>query len=184
MEHFDAMLLRPRGLTYKFQFPGPTGANAVEAALKLARKATGRHTVIAFTNGFHGLCQAVEELTPHCLTLIATDKVLVPAGMKPFVVILVRRMDGEGGLAWRHGRNWSKRLSSDIDRATGPGPPQPRRRTYETALHPGRNHTAAIKLAASCCSTRLLNSSPVIQIIQSSSTMFSSTSRSIAPPRS
>ncbi|MQW24150.1 diaminobutyrate--2-oxoglutarate transaminase, partial [Sinorhizobium meliloti] len=55
MEHFDAILLRPRGLTYKFQFPGPTGANAVEAALKLARKVTGRHTVISFTNGFHGV---------------------------------------------------------------------------------------------------------------------------------
>ncbi|WP_028055507.1 diaminobutyrate--2-oxoglutarate transaminase [Sinorhizobium medicae] len=55
MEQFDAILLRPRGLTYKFQFPGPTGANAVEAALKLARKITGRHTVISFTNGFHGV---------------------------------------------------------------------------------------------------------------------------------
>ncbi|MQX88790.1 diaminobutyrate--2-oxoglutarate transaminase [Sinorhizobium meliloti] len=55
MEQFDAILLRSRGLTYKFQFPGPTGANAVEAALKLARKTTGRHTVISFTNGFHGV---------------------------------------------------------------------------------------------------------------------------------
>ncbi|RVI61370.1 diaminobutyrate--2-oxoglutarate transaminase [Sinorhizobium meliloti] len=55
MEHFDSILLRPRGLRYKFQFPGPTGANAVEAALKLARKATRRHTVISFTNGFHGV---------------------------------------------------------------------------------------------------------------------------------
>lgn len=42
MEHFDAIVLRPRGLTYKFQFPRPTGANAVEAALKLARKTAGR----------------------------------------------------------------------------------------------------------------------------------------------
>ncbi|MGX9121038.1 diaminobutyrate--2-oxoglutarate transaminase [Mesorhizobium sp. BHbsci] len=55
MEHFDAIILRPRGLKYKFQFPGPTGANAVEAALKLARKATGRRCVISFTNGYHGL---------------------------------------------------------------------------------------------------------------------------------
>jgi diaminobutyrate-2-oxoglutarate transaminase len=55
MEHFDALILRPRGLTYKFQFPGPTGTNSVEAALKLARKVTGRHNVISFTNGFHGV---------------------------------------------------------------------------------------------------------------------------------
>ncbi len=36
-------------------FTGPTGANAVEAALKLARKVTGRTNVISFTNGFHGM---------------------------------------------------------------------------------------------------------------------------------
>jgi diaminobutyrate-2-oxoglutarate transaminase len=34
---------------------GPTGTNAVEAAMKLARKVTGRETVVAFTNGFHGM---------------------------------------------------------------------------------------------------------------------------------
>jgi hypothetical protein len=38
LEAFDEVILRPRGLEYKLQFPGPGGANAVEAALKLARK--------------------------------------------------------------------------------------------------------------------------------------------------
>ena len=54
LAEFEATILKPRGLDYKVQFPGPTGANTVEAAIKLARKATGRHNVIAFTNGFHG----------------------------------------------------------------------------------------------------------------------------------
>ncbi|GAB2734019.1 diaminobutyrate--2-oxoglutarate transaminase [Salinifilum aidingensis] len=49
------IVLRPRGLSYKVQFPGPTGTNAVEAALKLARKVTGRHQVVGFTNAFHGM---------------------------------------------------------------------------------------------------------------------------------
>lgn len=40
---------------YKIQFTGPTGTNAVEAALKLARKVTGRRDIISFTNGFHGV---------------------------------------------------------------------------------------------------------------------------------
>ncbi|WP_150138454.1 diaminobutyrate--2-oxoglutarate transaminase [Candidatus Enterovibrio escicola] len=44
----------PRDLDYKVQFTGPTGTNAVEAALKLARKVTGRTNIIAFTNSFHG----------------------------------------------------------------------------------------------------------------------------------
>src|SRR5690554_229930 len=54
LAEFEATVLKPRGLDYRVQFPGPTGANTVEAAIKLARKATGRHNVVAFTNGFHG----------------------------------------------------------------------------------------------------------------------------------
>jgi diaminobutyrate-2-oxoglutarate transaminase len=52
---FDRLILKPRHLSYRVQFPGPTGTNAVEAALKLARKVTGRHLVVGFTNGFHGM---------------------------------------------------------------------------------------------------------------------------------
>jgi diaminobutyrate-2-oxoglutarate transaminase len=49
------IVLEPRGLDYRVQFTGPTGTNAVEAALKIARKVTGRTNVISFTNGFHGV---------------------------------------------------------------------------------------------------------------------------------
>lgn len=52
---FVKYILKPRRLDYKIQFTGPTGTNAVEAALKLARKVTGRANIIAFTNGFHGV---------------------------------------------------------------------------------------------------------------------------------
>jgi len=51
----DELILRPRNLDYKVQFPGPAGTIAVEAALKLARKVTGRTQVVCFTNGFHGM---------------------------------------------------------------------------------------------------------------------------------
>lgn len=49
------IILEPRGLDYVMQFTGPTGTNAVEAALKIARKATGRTNVVCFTNSFHGV---------------------------------------------------------------------------------------------------------------------------------
>jgi len=52
---FEALVLLPRRLNYLMQFTGPTGANAVEAALKIARRVTGRHTVVSFSNGFHGV---------------------------------------------------------------------------------------------------------------------------------
>lgn len=55
LERFEEVILRPRGLDYRVQFPGPTGTNAVEAALKLARKATGRQSVACFANGYHGM---------------------------------------------------------------------------------------------------------------------------------
>jgi len=55
LEALQDIILKPRGLDYVVQFTGPTGTNAVEAALKIARKVTGRTNVICFTNGFHGV---------------------------------------------------------------------------------------------------------------------------------
>lgn len=55
IDRFHRVILQPRGLDYKLQFPGPTGTNAVESALKLARKVTGRDRVVSFTNAFHGM---------------------------------------------------------------------------------------------------------------------------------
>jgi diaminobutyrate-2-oxoglutarate transaminase len=55
LNRFRDLILLPRNLPYKVQFTGPTGANSVEAALKLARLATGRRSIVAFTNGFHGV---------------------------------------------------------------------------------------------------------------------------------
>jgi diaminobutyrate-2-oxoglutarate transaminase len=55
LERFNSVILTPRNLRYKIQFCGPTGTNAVEAALKLARKVTGRSTVVFFMNAYHGL---------------------------------------------------------------------------------------------------------------------------------
>lgn len=52
---FERLILKPRGMDHRIMFTGPTGANAVEAAMKLARKVTKRTNVVAFTNGFHGV---------------------------------------------------------------------------------------------------------------------------------
>lgn len=60
---FEEKVLQPRGLEYKIQFPGPTGTNANEAALKLARKYTGRQNVFAFMGAFHGMTLGSLALT-------------------------------------------------------------------------------------------------------------------------
>ncbi len=51
----NEVVLHPRGLEYRAQFCGPTGTDAVEAALKLARKVTKRRNIVAFTNSYHGM---------------------------------------------------------------------------------------------------------------------------------
>ena len=55
LETFNEKILKPRKLEYMVQFTGPTGTNAVEAALKIARNVTGRGNIVSFTNGFHGV---------------------------------------------------------------------------------------------------------------------------------
>lgn len=63
LEYFQNNILAPRGLNYKVQFAGPTGTNAVEAALKLARLAKGRTNIFAFMGAFHGMTLGSVALT-------------------------------------------------------------------------------------------------------------------------
>ncbi|PAP95719.1 diaminobutyrate--2-oxoglutarate transaminase [Mesorhizobium wenxiniae] len=126
IDTFEDLILRPRSLEYRIQFPGPTGANAVEAAVKLARKVTGRTNIIAFTNAFHGCSLGALALTgnsyhrrasssmlhgvhramydgylgPSCDTAESLRKLLSdPSGGidKPAAIIL-EVVQGEGGL--------------------------------------------------------------------------------------
>lgn len=60
---FRDRILAPRNLDYKVMFPGPTGANTVESALKLARKVTGRQHILSFTNAFHGMTLGALSVT-------------------------------------------------------------------------------------------------------------------------
>ncbi len=63
LERFEEIILKPRGMKYKIMFPGPTGTNAVESALKLARKVTQRDSIICFTNAFHGMTMGSLSVT-------------------------------------------------------------------------------------------------------------------------
>lgn len=55
LQTFSDKILKPRGMKYMVQFTGPTGTNAVEAAMKVARNVTGQQNIVTFTNGFHGV---------------------------------------------------------------------------------------------------------------------------------
>jgi diaminobutyrate-2-oxoglutarate transaminase len=138
LEAFEGLILEPRGMDYRVQFTGPTGTNAVEAALKLARKVTGRRNVIAFTNGFHGVSQGALAATGNRdkrmgTTLSLPDVTRLPydgylgsvdtadlldrmlsdhsSGVDEPAAILLETVQGEGGLNVAS-RPWLRRIAA------------------------------------------------------------------------
>jgi diaminobutyrate-2-oxoglutarate transaminase len=137
IETFHQLILRPRDMDYRLQFTGPTGTNAVEAAMKLARKVTGRTNIIAFTNGFHGVSLGALAATGNvfhrmgtCLPGISRmpyenylgarmdtadylDTVLADpsGGIDPPAAILLETVQGEGGLNTASTR-WLRQIAS------------------------------------------------------------------------
>lgn len=55
LEAMQRHVLIPRQLDMVIQTVGPTGATAVEAALQLAQRITGRRGVVGFAGGYHGM---------------------------------------------------------------------------------------------------------------------------------
>ncbi|MEV0265584.1 diaminobutyrate--2-oxoglutarate transaminase [Streptomyces sp. NPDC050617] len=84
LESFQNMILRPRDLPYKVMFPGPTGTNAVEAALKLARKVKGRESIVSFTNAFHGMSLGSLAVTGNAFKRAGAGIPLVHGTPMPF----------------------------------------------------------------------------------------------------
>jgi len=111
METFEECILRPRDLQYKLQFTGPTGTNAVEAAVKLARNVTGRPRVLAFTHGFHGMTQGA-------LSCTANSKFRDAGGVPPGSNVTFMPYDGYFGPGidtTRMLRQWIEDPSSGLD---------------------------------------------------------------------
>jgi diaminobutyrate-2-oxoglutarate transaminase len=84
LETFQDLVLRPRDLPYKVMFPGPTGTNAVECALKLARKVKGREAIVSFTNAFHGMSLGSLAVTGNAFKRAGAGIPLVHGTPMPF----------------------------------------------------------------------------------------------------
>ncbi|MER7078862.1 diaminobutyrate aminotransferase apoenzyme [Saccharopolyspora kobensis] len=84
LQAFQQNVLEPRGLNYKVQFPGPTGTNSVESALKLVRKITGRESIISFTNAFHGMTLGSLSVTGNSMKRGGAGIPLVHATPMPY----------------------------------------------------------------------------------------------------
>ncbi|AXK36259.1 diaminobutyrate--2-oxoglutarate transaminase [Streptomyces armeniacus] len=84
LEAFQETVLKPRGMNHKVMFPGPTGTNAVEAALKLARKVKGRESIVSFTNAFHGMSLGSLAVTGNAFKRAGAGIPLVHGTPMPF----------------------------------------------------------------------------------------------------
>jgi diaminobutyrate-2-oxoglutarate transaminase len=124
IDAFVQRILRPRDLDYLLQFTGPTGTNAVEASLKLARIVTGRRTIIAFTNSFHGVSQGALSVTadaekreaasgflngvqflpydgflgPDVDTVSLFERMICESGLEKPAAVILETVQGEGGI--------------------------------------------------------------------------------------
>ena len=63
IKYFEESILIPRKLNYKIMFSNPTGTNAIEMAIKLARKNKKRNNIFAFMGAFHGMTLGSLALT-------------------------------------------------------------------------------------------------------------------------
>jgi len=63
LDSLENIILKPRNLDFKVQFCAPSGANSVEAALKLSRKIKKRRKIIAFSGSFHGMSLGALSVT-------------------------------------------------------------------------------------------------------------------------
>lgn len=126
LETFNEKILKPRQYEYVVQFTGPTGTNAVEAAMKIARNVTGQQNIVSFTNGFHGVSLGALSATGNAhhrdaagVSLLGVhrmpfdgylgesidtteylDKVLTDSssGINSPAAVLVETVQGEGGI--------------------------------------------------------------------------------------
>ncbi|MEU1013746.1 diaminobutyrate--2-oxoglutarate transaminase [Streptomyces sp. NPDC005890] len=143
LTRFTEVVLQPRGLDFKVQFTGPTGTDAVEAALKLARRATGRRGLTAFTGAYHGMSRGSLEVTGsrrarRAGAVAGGDATFVPfedgplgtfdsiglierlwadpsSGTEPPAAVVVEAVQMEGGV-YPASREWLRRLREVTER--------------------------------------------------------------------
>ena len=99
---------------YRLQFCGPTGADATEAAVKLAKTFTGRGNVISFSGGYHGMTQGSLALTGNLGAKNAVPNLMpgvdaltyyfenfiedVESGVVKPAAVILEAIQGEGGV--------------------------------------------------------------------------------------
>ena len=93
LEALNEKILKPRNMEDMVQFTGPTGTNAVEAAMKVARNVTGQQNIVTFTNGFHGVSLGALAATGNAHHRDAAGVSLNGTHRMPYVGYLCENID-------------------------------------------------------------------------------------------
>lgn len=68
----------------RIQFCGPSGADAIEAALKLVKTTTGRRSILAFQGAYHGMTHGSLGLMGHISPKVAVSGLMPEVHFLPF----------------------------------------------------------------------------------------------------
>lgn len=104
----------------RIQFCGPSGADAIEAALKLVKTATGRRSILAFHGAYHGMTHGALGLTGELGPKLAVSGLMGDVHFLPFPYDYRCPFELGGETGWRAGLAYIERLLDDSNSGIAP----------------------------------------------------------------
>ncbi|CAH0533136.1 Acetylornithine/succinyldiaminopimelate aminotransferase [Vibrio stylophorae] len=97
----------------RIQFCGPSGADAVEAAIKLAKQTTGRNTMAAFHGAYHGMTNGTMAMMGNLNTKARRQGLMADVQFLPFPYSLRCPFGLHGDAGARQSIRYIERMLSD-----------------------------------------------------------------------
>jgi diaminobutyrate-2-oxoglutarate transaminase len=104
----------------RIQFCGPSGADAIEAALKLVKTATGHRTILAFHGAYHGMTHGALGITGEIGPKIALAGLMADVHFLPFPYSYRCPFSLGGEPGWRASLSYIERLLDDSNSGITP----------------------------------------------------------------
>ncbi|MBW7474906.1 aspartate aminotransferase family protein [Paenibacillus oenotherae] len=97
----------------RIQFCGPSGADGVEAAVKLVKTATGRRSMLSFQGGYHGMTHGALSLTGNLNPKRDISGLMPEVHFLPYPYAYRCPFELGGEQGWRVGSKYIERTLSD-----------------------------------------------------------------------
>jgi diaminobutyrate-2-oxoglutarate transaminase len=104
----------------RIQFCGPSGADAIEAAVKLVKTATGRRSILAFHGAYHGMTHGALGLTGEIGPKLHVSGLMPDVHFLPFPYVYRCPFSLGGEVGWRSSLAYIERLLDDSNSGITP----------------------------------------------------------------